>query len=108
MANNINKCPHCSSHMIKKLAPFYYHGTYIGLFKAYVCDFCKRKYFTEKAYKDIMATPTSLDDFLPFIEVNDNMPQPNKTPHLIEIISMSDSNKNDLITSEDSQNSITS
>jgi len=51
---NINKCPNCGSKMNLSKAPFFYHGSYIGLFEAYKCSFCHRVYFTERAYKEIM------------------------------------------------------
>jgi DNA-directed RNA polymerase subunit RPC12/RpoP len=59
---NITTCPYCSSTMKKTEAPFKYHGSYIGKFDAYVCTNCKRVYFTEKAYKDIMQLPLNPDE----------------------------------------------
>ncbi|MEM3845819.1 MAG: hypothetical protein QXU98_08970 [Candidatus Parvarchaeota archaeon] len=65
---NVNVCPNCSSIMEKKLAPFKYHGMYIGMFDAYVCPVCHRTYFTEKAYKEIMDMPLDFDNYPGFSE----------------------------------------
>jgi hypothetical protein len=65
---NINVCPNCSSKMEKRLAPFKYHGMYIGKFDAYVCNFCHRTYFTEKTYKAVMDLPLNPDDYGDFSE----------------------------------------
>ena len=59
---NITTCPYCSSTMEKTEAPFRYRGSYIGKFDAYVCSNCKRVYFTEKAYNDIMQLPLNPDE----------------------------------------------
>jgi transposase-like protein len=50
-------CPYCSSVMVHKKLPFIYHGRYTGSFDGYSCPLCHRKYFTEKAYKQIMKLP---------------------------------------------------
>lgn len=99
---NISECPNCQSGMKQVKAPFNYHGMYIGLFEAYVCDFCKRTYFTETAYKEILATPTSVEDFQPFVEQDTNLVEEMK---LIlpfqEVLSISDSRKNKTSTTEE-------
>lgn len=65
---NINVCPNCSSRMEKRLAPFRYHGMYIGKFDAYVCNLCHRTYFTENTYKEVMALPLNPNDYGDFSE----------------------------------------
>ncbi|MGC8726326.1 MAG: hypothetical protein ACP5RS_07145 [Thermoplasmata archaeon] len=65
---NVNECPSCHKQMKKGMAPFHFHGKYIGLFEAYICDYCHRKFFTDGAYYEIMKFPTSLDDFSDFID----------------------------------------
>ncbi|MDA8054182.1 MAG: hypothetical protein M0Z77_00850 [Thermoplasmatales archaeon] len=65
---NVNICPNCSSRMERRLAPFKYHGMYIGRFDAYVCSFCHRTYFTEKTYKEVMDLPLNPDNYSDFSE----------------------------------------
>ncbi len=44
------ECPSCSkSKLIRRKAPFYHHGIYLGDFDAEVCQNCGEIYFTEKA-----------------------------------------------------------
>jgi hypothetical protein len=43
-------------------APFRFHGSYVGKFEAYVCPRCKRVYFTENAYNDVMEIPLNPDE----------------------------------------------
>ena len=56
--------------MKKTKAPFKYHGSYIGKFDAYVCIRCRRTYFTEKAYNDIMQLPLNPEEQDNYSEVN--------------------------------------
>lgn len=65
---DIGSCPNCLSKMRLGMAPFKYHGSYIGLFEAYICDYCNRRYFTENAYKEIKQFPFSLKDTEVFSE----------------------------------------
>ncbi len=81
---NINECPYCHSIMMLSKAPFLYHGSYIGLFEAYICHHCMRVYFTERAYEKIMRVPTSLEDFTPF-EDQQSVNQISKATNLIVI-----------------------
>lgn len=92
---NINECPNCHFNMTLTKAPYIYHGSYIGMFEAYTCNFCNRVYFTEDAYHEIMDVPTSLEDFTPF-EAQDPilMKQTEVLPPFLELKSESDSHKN--------------
>jgi hypothetical protein len=54
---NVHICPNCDSLMKKGEAPFRFQGSYLGHFEAYKCSYCKRNYFTEKAYEEIMEIP---------------------------------------------------
>ena len=54
---NVHICPNCDSKMKKGEAPFRFRGSYFGHFEAYVCGYCKRNFFTEKAYAEIMEFP---------------------------------------------------
>lgn len=51
-----------------KKAPFQLHGKFMGTFEAYVCPNCHRKFFTQKAFEEIMKIPIFPDDFSDFIE----------------------------------------
>ena len=75
---NITTCPYCSSKMEKTKAPFRYHGSYIGKFDAYVCTNCKRIYFTEKTYNDIMQLPLNPEE-------QDNYSEPVNMPSVTVI-----------------------
>lgn len=99
---NINECPNCNFSMKLTKAPYIYHGSYIGLLEAYVCNFCNRVYFTENAYHEIMAVPTSLEDFKPFEEqVPISIKQENSLPSFLELRTISDSDKNRESTNEE-------
>jgi hypothetical protein len=98
---NINKCPNCLSDMTLSKEPYIYHGTYIGLFEAYTCSFCNRVYFTEKAFRDIMAVPTSLDDFQPFEDQPPISLKMEPIPPFLELRSESDSKKNRVSVNEE-------
>jgi len=63
MESNISKCPYCHEEMVLKKAPYKYDGSYVGVFEAYVCNFCHRIYFTEDSLKEILELPISLSDF---------------------------------------------
>ncbi len=80
--SNINECPYCGSIMELSEAPFIYHGSYLGLFEAYICHNCRRVYFTERAYREIMRVPISLEDFTQF-EDQSSINQTVITPSLI-------------------------
>jgi hypothetical protein len=93
--SNINECPNCHSNMTLTKAPYIYHGSYIGMFRAYTCNFCNRVYFTEDAYHEIMGVPTSLKDFTPFVEQKPILIKQKEVPRpFLELQSESDSHKN--------------
>ncbi len=100
--HNVSECPYCHSTMVLSKAPFLYHGSYIGLFEAYICNNCKRIYFTEKSYKEIMAVPISLEDFLPFEEEPAELSTLMlRLPSLLEVKMQSDSSTNKVYKNEE-------
>lgn len=99
---NINECPYCHFQMTLSRAPYIYHGSYIGLFEAYKCHFCNRVYFTERAFRDIMAVPTSLEDFQPFeTQIPSSFKRKESIPPFLELKSESDSKKNRISINEE-------
>lgn len=99
--SNLDECSYCHSKMRKKLSPFRFHGSYLGRFEAYHCSFCYRVFFTEKAYHEIMKVPTSLDDFIGFVDqevINNKVPE---KPPIVSLESKSDSLRNRVGTNEE-------
>ena len=63
---NVHICPNCDFKMKKGEAPYSFHGSYLGHFEAYVCGYCKRNFFTEKAYDEIVGIPVGDSEDLVF------------------------------------------
>jgi hypothetical protein len=95
--SNLDECPYCHFKMKKGMAPFLFHGSYLGQFEAYICDFCHRNFFTEKAYREIMMVPTSLDDFTSFVDQENQNSSISKEP-LLTLLEPSDSSVNEVFT----------
>ncbi len=99
--SNSDECPYCHSRLEKGLAPFHFHGSYLGQFEAYICDFCYRRFFTESAYHEIMEVPTSLDDFLEFGDQEITNTGVLENPPIVLLESKSDSSGNKVSTNEE-------
>ncbi len=101
VSGNVDECPYCHSEMRRGLAPFHFHGSYIGQFEAYICNFCHRVFFTERAYHEIMEVPTSADDFLDFVDQKVIDTKAFEESPLVSLKSESNSSKNKVCTNEE-------